>query len=349
MSSVDVIVPCYRYAHFLRECVESVLTQQGVGVRVLILDDASPDNTPEVGAALAREDERVTYVRHAANKGHIATYNEGIDWASADYFLLLSADDYLLPGALERAANLLDAYDEVGFVFGRAIELGSDGARVEVGRVAVDNHSSETVLTGSRFIQRCFPQNIVPTPTAVVRTALQKRVGGYHPDLPHAGDQEMWLRLAANASVGVLDSLQAVYRKHGNNMSDEYCRQFWLPDAQQRKLVIDRFMETCGHLLSNSDQMRHRMTRDLSYLAIKFASQAFNKGEIDLSSHLEEVALSVFTSVNTTPRWWKLTFKRTIGLKGWRLMEPAVGTVRNYSKAWRPHSSAMPFEDVSFR
>ena len=49
------------------------------------LDDASPDNTPEVGAALARADERVTYVRHAANKGHIATYNEGIEWASAHY------------------------------------------------------------------------------------------------------------------------------------------------------------------------------------------------------------------------------------------------------------------------
>ncbi len=52
-------------------------------VRVLILDDASPDNTSEVGAELAREDSRVTQVRHHVNKGHIATYNEGIDWVSA--------------------------------------------------------------------------------------------------------------------------------------------------------------------------------------------------------------------------------------------------------------------------
>jgi glycosyltransferase involved in cell wall biosynthesis len=332
MRSVDVIVPCYRYAHFLRECVDSVLAQPGVDVRVLILDDASPDNTPEVAAALARADARVTYVRHAANKGHLATYNEGIDWASADYFLLLSADDYLLPGALERAANLLDANPEVGFVFGRAIELGADGARGEFGRVASDNHASEMVLTGSRFIEQCFPQNIVPTPTAVVRTALQKAVGGYHPDLPHAGDQEMWLRLAANASVGVLDSLQAVYRKHGNNMSDEYCRQFWLPDVQQRKLVIDRFMETCGHLQRDRDQMHRRMMMDLSYVALGFASQAFNKGETDLSSRLEEVALSFFAGAKTTPRWWKLFFKRTIGLKGWRLIQPAIDNVRNRSR-----------------
>ena len=101
MSSVDVFVPCYCYGHYLRECVESVLTQSHRAVRVLILDDAAPDNTTEISAALAREDSRVAIVRHEVNKGHIATYNEGIDWVSADCMLLLSADDYLLAGALD--------------------------------------------------------------------------------------------------------------------------------------------------------------------------------------------------------------------------------------------------------
>ena len=88
MSSVDVIVPCYRYGHFLRECVESVLSQAVENVRILIIDDASPDNTAEVAADLVREDSRVTFVRHTINKEHIATYNEGIEWASVDYMLL---------------------------------------------------------------------------------------------------------------------------------------------------------------------------------------------------------------------------------------------------------------------
>jgi len=105
VSSVDVFVPCYRYGHFLRECVESVLSQTDVSVGVLIIDDASPDNTAEVATALVNEDPRVSFIRHAENKGHIATYNEGIEWASADYMLLLSADDYLLPGALSRAVE----------------------------------------------------------------------------------------------------------------------------------------------------------------------------------------------------------------------------------------------------
>ena len=121
MSRVDVIIPCYRYGHFLRGCVESVLSQEGVDVRVLVLDDASPDHTAEVGEALAREDRRVTFRRHAANRGHIATYNEGLAWATGDYTLLLSADDLLTPGALGRAVAVLEAHPEVVLAYGREI------------------------------------------------------------------------------------------------------------------------------------------------------------------------------------------------------------------------------------
>lgn len=120
MSQVDVIVPCYGYGHFLEECVDSVLAQEGVVVRVLILDDASPDRTAEVAAGLAAGDGRVAFRRHAANRGHIATYNEGLAWASSEYTLLLDADDVLTPGALLRAARLMDDHPEVGMCYGRA-------------------------------------------------------------------------------------------------------------------------------------------------------------------------------------------------------------------------------------
>src|SRR5437868_6552354 len=113
MASVSVFVPCYKYAHYLRACVTSILTQPDVDVRVLILDDCSPDNTPEVARQLVREDSRVEYRRHPTNRGHIETYNEGIEWTSGDYCLLLSADDMLAPGALARAARVMDDHPEV--------------------------------------------------------------------------------------------------------------------------------------------------------------------------------------------------------------------------------------------
>ena len=69
---VDVIVPCYNYGDVLEACVRSILTQQEVDVRVMIMDDASSDTTQEVGSRLTAADPRVKYASHTVNRGHIA-------------------------------------------------------------------------------------------------------------------------------------------------------------------------------------------------------------------------------------------------------------------------------------
>src|SRR5205823_5587035 len=85
MTSVDVVIPAYNYGHYLPACVRSVTSQRGVDVRVLIIDDASTDDTFAVAQRLAADDRRVEARRHVQNQGHIATYNEGLlAWACAD-------------------------------------------------------------------------------------------------------------------------------------------------------------------------------------------------------------------------------------------------------------------------
>ena len=223
MTTVSVVIPCYRYGHFLRQCVESVLSQEGIDAQILIIDDASPDDSAKVAWQLASEDPRVAFHAHEVNRGHIATYNEGIEWATGEYFLLLSADDYLLPGALKRGTDLLNCHADAVFAFGRVIELsGQISVRMELqlDGLILGNEDAR-ILTGSEFIRASGAHNAVPTPTAIVRTVIQKRLGGYRPELPHAGDMEMWFRLASEGSVGVLGACQAVYRRHGSNMSPD--------------------------------------------------------------------------------------------------------------------------------
>ena len=129
MASFDVIVPCYNYGRFLRQAAESVLSQN-VDFRLLIIDDASQDESDEVGQELARQDPRVTFRRHAVNAGHIDTYNEGIDWVRGDYCTILSADDLLMPGALPRAAAAFAASPEMVMVYGRTLEF-NDGVPID--------------------------------------------------------------------------------------------------------------------------------------------------------------------------------------------------------------------------
>jgi Glycosyl transferase family 2 len=334
VKSVDVFVPCYRYGHFLRECVESVLSQSDVGARVLIIDDASPDNTAEVAAALVSEDSRVRFIRHVENKGHIATYNEGIEWASADYMLLLSADDYLLPGALRRAAELMDAHPEVGFTFGNVIELSDTGKETPTKkRIGVTR-----ILEGRAFIELSGADVLVQTCSAVVRTELQKRLGGYRHELPHAGDMEMWLRFAAHAPVGFISACQGVYRQHGANMTTTYyvisdgrliyTKNGRLADLQQRKSALDCFSAYCNNVVPRSEHLCRRLYRQLSELAMGRASAAFNDGQMEECRELSDFALAVCPKIKSSSAWIKLTCKRWMGARTWRAVRPVAAAIR---------------------
>jgi Glycosyl transferase family 2 len=340
MSSVDVIVPCYNYGHFLRECVGSVLAQSVARIRVLIIDDASPDNTSEVAAELTREDPRVTFLKHESNKGHIATYNEGIEWASADYMLILSADDYLLPGALQRAARLMDQYPAVGFTFGNAIRLDESGVTRPID--SVTGKADWRIVDGLQFIELNGASNIVPTPTAVIRTQLQRRVGGYRAELPHAGDMEMWLRLAAHGSVGMLKPYQAVYRRHAGNMSLDYMTAGFLPEVQQRKAAVDSFFRSCGHLLPNSQKLERKFQWLLGRTALGLASSAFDKGQRHVSEQLADFACQTCPNVTRSLSWAKLACRRILGYQAWHGLQSAVARGHRIKALLEPSVETRP-------
>jgi hypothetical protein len=275
MGGVDVVIPCYNYGHFLRESVESVLRQPGVDVRVLVIDDCSSDDSPQVGARLAAEDPRVEFRRHAVNRGHIDTYNEGLlDWARSEYSLLLSADDVLAPGALQRAVTLLDARPEAGMAYGRAICTldPSSEPRFSTGGAGT------TVISGTEFIRlSCeLAMNIVPTPTAVVRTAVQKEVGGYRREFPHTGDMEMWLRFAARGPVGVVDDVQAYYRLHQGNMSITY--RGVQVDLRAKQDVFDRLLSTLEPA-DHRGAFKSLAYQGLARAACRRASAMLNEGD----------------------------------------------------------------------
>jgi glycosyltransferase involved in cell wall biosynthesis len=313
VSKVDVVVPCYNYGRFLEECVHSVLSQD-VDVRVLIIDDASTDDTPSIGRRLTVLDSRVKFIRHDTNQGHINTYNEGIDWASADFFLILSADDYLLPSALFRATALMDEHPEVGFTFGNALELSDSGTKMLPNRLVPVNGPRQRIWKGVDFVKLSLANVFVATCTAVIRTSLQKRVGYYRHELPHSGDMEMWLRLAAHSSVGFLSAIQGVYRQHDSNMAKAYYSHNALGDLQQRKAALDCFFETCIDALPDQEWLRSILFWSLRYKAIKGAAAALKKGEIEEFKQFSNLVVNVRPTMKGSLAWMKVVITQRLGL-----------------------------------
>jgi glycosyltransferase involved in cell wall biosynthesis len=309
--TVSVVIPCYRYGCFLRDCVDSVLGQDGVDVRVLIIDDASPDDSAQVARALAERDARIEVRVHRENHGHIATYNEGLlEWAEGDYSILISADDMLTPGSVARATAVMQANPNVGFVYGHALKW-SDSEPRPAPRLT---SAGLTVWEGLDWLAiLCrLGHSVVTAPEVVVRTDLQQQIGGYLPSLPHTGDLEMWMRFAVHADVAYLKGVdQAWYRSHGANMTVE---RRPLVDLQQRHAAFDAVFEAFPDL-PEREQLRRRAGRRMAKEALWEACRAYHRkpGDAALADELFSLAHTMFGPCESLPEYWGLRWRRLAG------------------------------------
>jgi hypothetical protein len=317
---VKVIVPCYGYAHLVEACVRSVLDQDGVDVRVLLVDDVSPDDTAAVGRRLEAEDDRVTYRRNERNLGLIGTANEGLEWAQdSDYVILISADDRLTPGSIGRAVGVMEEHPDVGFVYGHAQYFEDDehlpevrtrerGARIQKGR--------EWIRLRCRSGHSC-----ISSPEVVVRTSVQLRVGRYDPDCTHASDLNMWLRIAAVSDVGyVKGATQAYYRVHSDSMLRSMLGSAGgqVVDLEERRTAFENFFDRVGGGVRGAGKLRETARRTLARQALWKASRAYDKGQAEGEGareveRLTRFALDTSPSARRLPEWSGMRLRRKIG------------------------------------
>jgi glycosyltransferase involved in cell wall biosynthesis len=199
MPSVDVVIPSYQYGRYLRACVESVLNQGIQDLRVLIIDNASTDNSVEVARELVAEDPRVDLIARTRNLGRYTSYNEGIDWASSDYFLMLCADDLLMPGILSSALTTMERNPDVVFAIGEDLRILQDEATLPVHYPPIAD-VQWTISKGRQFIELCCARpraSVAP----IMRTSAQKAAGYHRANLPFNDDVELLLRLACLGNV----------------------------------------------------------------------------------------------------------------------------------------------------
>ena len=326
---VKVIVPCYGYADQLGDCLRTVLNQEGVDLQVLILDDCSPDETPEVARRIMVGDDRIEYRRHRQNAGLIATANEGLSWADdGDFVILLSADDMLVPGSLKRAVRVMEAEPAVGLVYGHAQYFESPEALPSVSK----RWRGTKVWSGREWIRlRCRSgHNCISSPEAVVRTSVQRLVGGYDPACQHSSDLNMWLRIAAVSDVAYIrGAVQALYRIH----SDSMFRGAMHPvlDLTERRAAFFGFFDGAGTQIAETPRWRSMVGRALARQALWQASRAYDRDHLEGADavpvdKLIDFALQTCDRTRSLPEWWGLRLRRRIGAGRSQWFPPFIAT-----------------------
>lgn len=200
MANVDVsvVIPTFHRERELLEAVESALTQAGVTVEVLVLDDS-----PEASAASVMDtfaDPRLRYVaREVPSGGRPALVrNEGIELATGRYVYFLDDDDHVLPGALEALTRALDANPHAGVAFGRVECFGTDAEILRGYRTWFDwagraarRLSTSSWLTAGTIL---FRGTLIINSVCMMRRDVARELGGYDPAIPYYEDVEFHTR-----------------------------------------------------------------------------------------------------------------------------------------------------------
>lgn len=331
-AAVTVIIPCYNYAHFLPDAVESALSQEEASVNVIVVDDKSTDDSLAVARKMAKADERITVVAHETNAGPVQTFNDGLAFAKGEFLVRLDADDLLTPGSIGRALAVMQRFPTVGLVYGRPIHFTGD--RRPRHR---NNATSWTIWPGRDWLKvRCTTgMNVITSPEVLMRRSVVDEVGGQMP-LAHTHDLEMWLRISAFSDVAYIRGAdQAWHREHPRSLSAREMNS--VRDLIERK---DAFQMLFSGKASRIPQATcfHGMARAaLASHAVELATHRYDLGKPDEReiATLRYIARSLVADVEAIP--------------GWTGLERRIATAAKLTWHQRPYVAARIVRGLRFR
>lgn len=198
---VSVVITTYNRAQLLPRAIESA-QNAGCDLEVIVVDDCSTDDTPEVCTKIAG----IRYIRLSTNQGLAAARNAGIAESRAEFIAFLDDDDLRLPGSLDRQLHALAADDRLAFCYGQAL-VGEAKRQLPTGEIYPLNCPQGDIFW------ELLEYNFVPMPTVVARKSSLLGEDCFNTTLHLIEDWDMWLRLSERFLVAALPEPVAIYRK----------------------------------------------------------------------------------------------------------------------------------------
>lgn len=247
MTKVSICIPTYNRSNYLQYSVNSVLNQTYPDFELIICDDGSTDDTPEVVKNFA--DSRIRYIRHPQNIGRSNNMRSGFENATGEYFIKFDDDDALTPEFLAKTVNILDNHPEVDFVCTSHWVIDANNNRnEEVTRENEIRWGKDKLKEGviPDLIIQTFEYQSLQVGSTLFRYSALKQVDYMRPEADGCEDFDLLVRLAIAGKVGYfLPELLMEYRFHGKQnslkqslhflKSQKYCCEYYSFEEPQLK------------------------------------------------------------------------------------------------------------------
>ena len=212
VPTVSVVLPTHNRASVLPRAMASVLDQSYADLELIIVDDASTDDTEQIVRSF--DDPRIRFVRHERNRGAPAARNRGVRESRGRFIAFQDSDDDWLPGKLEKQMAALKASEGREVVYCAFIRSGGDGQR----RVP----DAQGPIEDGDILPRLLFENTVSTQTLLMTRERFEEIGGFDETLGRFQDWELAIRLATVARFHLVNEpLVTVHETAGSISSDD--------------------------------------------------------------------------------------------------------------------------------
>lgn len=213
---VSVAMSVFNGERFLREAIDSILSQTFREFEFIIVNDGSTDGTAAILDSYSKSDSRLR-VYPQENHGQCASDNRGCSLAIGKYIAHLDADDVAMPDRLERQIGFLENHEKVGLVGGAFEAIDNHGTRLYVGQAPLEDEALREAF-------RSFSLGILHS-AAVMRKRAFEGAGGYRAQFLRAEDIDLYLRIGEAWKVANLADVVVRRRMHSQQISVLHLRQ----------------------------------------------------------------------------------------------------------------------------
>lgn len=228
MPKVSVVVPTFNSAKYIREALLSILVQDYHDYEIIVVDDASTDDTAEVVKDL--NSDKINYLRLPENHGGPSKpRNIGVKNALGEYIAFFDSDDLMLPGRLAKGATFLDEYTDIGMVFTDAYkfdQFSGDHPDSFLQNYIKFKRAEKKQIDKDRYIiniphaHLClFYENFVLPSSVTVRREVFQKTGYFDESLTNGDDRDMWFRIFRSFPIGYIDFQSFKYRLSQGSIS----------------------------------------------------------------------------------------------------------------------------------
>ena len=214
---------------YLREAVDSILSQTYTDFEFIIVEDGSQDGTVQILNKYL--DPRIVLIKNETNMGIARSLNNGLEVAQGEYIARMDADDISLPERLAAQVAFLDSHPEVGVIGTYAWVIDSVGNLGHKIKFPKDH----TILRW----RLCFFENPIIHPTVIIRKTKALLVNCYDPDTEPSEDHNLWCRLSNVTGLANLSDVYLYLRKHENSISSTKANEQQKRGLENSKQLIE--------------------------------------------------------------------------------------------------------------